>query len=214
MNDPLVLAIDTTGEFGSLALTRGKDTVQQREIHSTDGFGHLLFGAIGELLLAGGVALNEVGLFAAAAGPGSFTGVRVGLAAAKGLAAAAGRPAAGVSNLMAMAAMATGDLRAVVLDARRGEVYAGMFDSELAAIGEPYVGPLHQWLGAVPADAMFVLTTPGPFSEILAERQCVYTGRALAAAVGYLAPRFAADPALIDAQYVRKSDAELFWKDK
>ena len=70
--------------------------------------------------------LEEIDCFAAASGPGSFTGVRVGLAAVKGLAEALGKPAVGISNLRALSLFGKAALRAVVLDARRGEVYGAV----------------------------------------------------------------------------------------
>ena len=69
--------------------------------------------------------------FAAASGPGSFTGVRVGLAAVKGLAEAAGKRVVAVSNLRALAFFGSAPLRATVIDARRGEVYAALYNSRL-----------------------------------------------------------------------------------
>ncbi len=70
-----------------------------------------------------------VDCFAAASGPGSFTGVRVGLACVKGLAEALGKPAVAVSNLRAIASFGTAPWRAVVLDARRGEIYGAVYDA-------------------------------------------------------------------------------------
>src|SRR4029077_15722306 len=82
----VILSIDTTSEFGSIALTDGARVVGETLLHSPDGFGHVLYREIGQLLDRHGVAVGEMECFAAASGPGSFTGVRVGLAAAKGLA--------------------------------------------------------------------------------------------------------------------------------
>lgn len=85
--------------------------------------------AIEEALAEAGAALGDVGLFALAIGPGSFTGLRVGLATVKGLAFASGRPVAAVSTLRALC-LAAGSERgpvAAVLDARRGDVYAAVW---------------------------------------------------------------------------------------
>src|SRR6185312_7873534 len=103
----------------SLALRRDGVTLAQLTLNSLDGYAHLIFQAITRLLSDARVQLHEIDCFAAASGPGSFTGVRVGLAAVKGLAAALGKPAVGISNLRALASF--GNLQPVI-DARRGEV--------------------------------------------------------------------------------------------
>src|SRR5579871_1801108 len=100
----MILSIDTTHEFGSLALTSGGTLVEEVALHSPDGFAHVMFGEIDALLRRHGCTVGQAECFAAAVGPGSFTGVRVGIACIKGLAEATGRPVVGVSNLAALAA--------------------------------------------------------------------------------------------------------------
>ncbi len=87
-----ILSLDTTSEFASLALVEGGAVVEEVMLHSTDGFGHILYPHLEALLARRGWDLASVDCFAAASGPGSFTGVRVGLAAVKGLAEGAGKP--------------------------------------------------------------------------------------------------------------------------
>ena len=77
----LILAVDTTHEFGSLALLRGPEVLEETLLHSPEGFGQILFGRLAELLARQGCTAADVDCFAAASGPGSFTGVRIGLAA-------------------------------------------------------------------------------------------------------------------------------------
>jgi tRNA threonylcarbamoyladenosine biosynthesis protein TsaB len=126
-----ILALDTTSEFGSLAVRSEGRTIAELTLQSHEGFAHLIFPAIENVLTQAGVGLEEIDCFAAASGPGSFTGVRVGLSAVKGLAEASGKKAIGVSNLRALATFGNLPLRAVVLDARRGEVYAAVYNSGL-----------------------------------------------------------------------------------
>jgi len=220
----LILAVDTTHEFGSLALLRGSEVLEEVLLHAPEGFGQVLFGRIGELLARHGHRITDVDCFAAASGPGSFTGVRIGLAAVKGLAEAAGKPVVAVSNLAAVAAFGSAALRAVVLDARRGEVYAAVYDSRGAAVLPETVMPFGAWLATLPEGVIeFVSTDFAPFAPALAgtrfEKAAVTAApRALAAAVGRIAVAQshagrAQDPAAIDANYVRRSDAELLWKD-
>ena len=229
---PLLLAVDTTHEYGSLALLRGAETVEEVLLHAPAGFAHVLYPHLAELLARNGVRAAEIACFAAASGPGSFTGVRVGLACVKGLAEALGRPAVAVSNLQALSCFGSRPLRAVVLDARRGEVYGAVYDAAAHLVAPEVVAPFERWLATLLADLEpdlaegdleFVSPDFAPFRAALAgtrfEQAPVSTAPpALAAAVGRLAlARYQAgaaqDPAALDANYVRRSDAELLWKE-
>lgn len=193
-----VLAIDTTTTIGSLALVDGERTVAEARLEAPDGLGEILFGAIEALLAENGWTLGDIDLFAAAAGPGSFTGVRVGLTAVKGLAEACGKPAAGVSNLKALASLGQGALRGAVLDARRGDIYGAVYDAELALVQAEVVMPLADWKAQLPAGEVEIVEGPLP----------------LAAAIGRIAQRQGGvDPAAVDASYVRRPEAEMLWKD-
>ncbi len=194
----LVLAVDTTQEHGSVALARGGELLEEVTIHSPSGFAHVLYGHLRELLDRCGERLDEIDFFAAAAGPGSFTGVRVGLACVKGLAEALGKPAAAVSNLQALATFGNAPLRAPVIDARRGEIYGAVYDQSGVLVMPEVVMKLEDWRRTLPPGAELIGNDPP---------------RALAAAVARLAPGQARDPAALDANYVRRSDAELFWKE-
>jgi tRNA threonylcarbamoyladenosine biosynthesis protein TsaB len=213
----VILSIDTTSEWGSLALTERDDLIEEIELHSPDGFGHVLFPELQQLLDRNGVAVDAIECFAAASGPGSFTGVRVGLSAAKGLAEAAGKKVAAVSNLRASASFGSAPLRAVVMDARRGEIFGAVYDHQLNPVSTESVMKLHSWLQTLPADG-FEFVVAHDFASDGLPAPVVRAPRPLAAAIGRIAWReFAAghalDPAAIDANYVRRSDAELFWKD-
>ena len=223
MNE-LILAVDTTHEFGSLALLRGTDTMEEVLLHAPEGFGQVLFGRIGQLLERHGCNISDVDCFAATSGPGSFTGVRIGLACVKGLAEATGKPVVAVSNLRAMAAFGSAGLRAVVLDARRGEVYGAVYDAQGAQVRAETVMPFSAWLATLPdGEIEFVASDFAPFAAALGGTRfaCLpvtTAPRALAAAVGRIAcaelrAGNVADPGAVDANYVRRSDAEMFWKE-
>ena len=211
-----VLAIDATGEFGSIALVGEHGVIEEVALDSPDGFAHVLFDEIERLLARHGLAVGQIDAFASASGPGSFTGVRVGLTAVKGLAEAAGRKVVAVSNLQALAWYGSQPLRATVLDARRGEVYGAVYDDALELVQEEVVAKLPVWLASLPQGDLEFIThgwkldgLPGPVSE---------APRALSGAIGCiafsrLARGEAVDPGEIDANYVRRSDAELLWKD-
>ena len=222
--NPLLLALDTTHEYGSIALTRGSEVIQEVLLHAPDGFAHVVYGHLRELLQNHGVRLEEIDCFASASGPGSFTGVRVGLACVKGLAEACRKPAVAVSNLQAIASFGSAPLRAAILDARRGEVYAAVYDSTGRAVSPETVTPLPVWLQALPQGPLeFVSTDFTAFCPAFADTPFesfprVTAPLGLAAAIARIAAaRFlageAADPAALDANYVRRSDAELLWKD-
>ena len=197
----MILAIDTTHEVGSLALVEGGQVIEAVTLDGGDGYGHLLFEALAAL----SVDMNDVDGFAAACGPGTFTGVRIGLTAVKGLGEALGKPVYGVSNLEALMGYGCG-LVVPFYDARRGDVYARLLD------GSEVVMPLDRVRDLIDGDVEWVsfdsveglLVTLAP--------------RVIAGAVGKLAEkRWLAgerpDAAALDANYVRRTDAELNWRE-
>ena len=217
----MILAVDTTHEFGSLALVEPDHVVEEVLVHSPGGHSQVLFDQLERLLERHEITVQEMECFAVASGPGSFTGVRVGLAAVKGLAEAAAKQVVAVSNLEAIAFFGTARLRAVVIDARRGDVYAAVFDDALSVVLPERVTKFSSWLDTLPeGDLEFLSTDFAPFASALVgtwfESAPVRTvPRALAGAIGRIAyqrPRL--DSAIIRANYVRRSDAELFWKDQ
>lgn len=220
-----VLALDTTTDFGSLAYYDGRrNGPVELALHSTDGFAHVLYDRIADLFRREGIAIGDVDCIASASGPGSFTGVRVGLTAAKGLAEAAGKRAIAVSNLQALAWFGSSVKRAVWLDARRGEIYGAVYGPDLEAVQTERVTRFQDWLDGLPDDTIeFISADPSPFSAALDASRFktstrVTASRILAGAIARIAHQrfeqgYACDPAAIDANYVRRSDAELFWKE-
>jgi tRNA threonylcarbamoyladenosine biosynthesis protein TsaB len=213
-----ILAVDTTAEFGSVALAE-----EEILIHSPGGFGGVIFERIEQLLERTGLRLDEVDAFAAANGPGSFTGVRIGLACVKGLAEAMGKPAYAVSNLAALARFGASDRRAPVLDARRGECYGAVYDGRGGIVLAETVLKFPDFLARLPeGPAEFIFQNGPVFAGALAGTRfagspVVEAPRAIAAMVGEIAgQRLDAgepgDPAGLDANYVRRSDAELLFK--
>ena len=193
---------------------------------SSDGFSHLVFDCIRSLLQNANVSLNAIECYASASGPGSFTGVRIGLATVKGLAEAAGKPAVGVSNLRALASAGNSDLRVPVLDARRGEVFAAAFDSQGRLLIPESVGPLPIFLASlknrggaqiVTRDESWIrsqLTGTDYFTADLCQAPATLAPAVALCAAADLAQGNAGDPAALDANYVRRSDAEKFWSDR
>jgi tRNA threonylcarbamoyl adenosine modification protein YeaZ len=138
-----LLAIDTALEACSVGVTGG---VQPVVLSETVGRGHAerLFGMIENAMAKAGLAFADLDRIAVTIGPGSFTGVRVGIAAARGLALVVGCPVVGIGTLAVHAehARAIAGARPVlaVLDARRGELYGQSFAADGEPIGGPEVG--------------------------------------------------------------------------
>ena len=128
----LLLAADTSGKHGTIALARcgpgaACDAAETVPLGGT--FSAQLVPQIAALLAKHGFDKTDIGGFAVVSGPGSFTGVRVGLAAIKALAEVLQKPIAAVSLLEALAVSAASPGKVIaVLDAGRGEVYAGEYE--------------------------------------------------------------------------------------
>jgi len=211
---PLILALDTTNEYGSIALVRGTETLEEQLLHEPAGFSKVLFGRLEALLARHTVKIADIDCFAAASGPGSFTGVRVGLACIKGLAEALAKPAIAVSNLEALARFGTAPLRAMLIDARREEIYGAVYDSSGAIVSPEVVAPLDRWMTGLP-ESVTEFISPDLTPPLPPGAKLITAPRALAVAIARIAAERlangdAGDPAAIDANYVRRSDAELF----
>lgn len=125
----VVLALDTSTVIASIAVTEARALLAEIDGPAEAKHGETLLSVIEAALARARVTLAQVNLLAAGIGPGSFTGVRVGLATAKGLALATGKPLVGIVSLRAMGrgGAETGELIAPVLDAYRNEVYSALY---------------------------------------------------------------------------------------
>jgi tRNA threonylcarbamoyladenosine biosynthesis protein TsaB len=224
----LLLALDTTSRHGSLALARNGALIESVAVEAPEGFGQIIFQHLDGLIKRHGAAFSDIDCYAGAAGPGSFTGIRVGLTAIKALAEVHGKPVVAISNLMALASQAEGRYRAPVIDARRGEVFAAVYDDQLRPIVAEAAVAWPVFLESLAGrEVTFVAQTADVFEQggaaewkasMNSKWRRVVAAEPLAAAVARLATmRFArgeAPPAeAADANYVRRCDAELKWKD-
>ena len=100
---PLLLALETSGRVLSVALLRGEEVLAERQGARERPGAESLLPAVDEVLVRAGVRVADVEAFAVSIGPGSFTGLRVGIATVKGLAFGSGRPVAAVSSLAVLA---------------------------------------------------------------------------------------------------------------
>ena len=128
----IILAIDTASPHGSVAALRDAQLLEVVSDDAGDTHSLRFFGQMEKLLREQSLAMPQFDVFAVNAGPGSFTGVRVGLTAVKAWAEVYGKPVAALSGLEAVAAQASATARliAAVTDARRGQLYAGLYQRD------------------------------------------------------------------------------------
>ena len=134
----LLLSLDTTTPKASCAVARDGVVINEEAIDTSRQLALQLPGALRDILDLSGVGLSDVDAFAVATGPGSFTGLRIGIATMQGLAFGTGKPLIGTSGFAALRAVASpaflGSRIAAWVDAWRGDVYATLFeDGRLAA---------------------------------------------------------------------------------
>ena len=223
----IVLALDTTTRSGSAAVLRDHDVLSEVSGDPALTHGQRLPGDLGRALDAAGLSVADLDLLAVVAGPGSFTGLRIGIAAVQGLALSRGLSVVPVSALDALARLArrTDDHARVAawIDAQRGEVFAALFE---ARTGDPLVPPasappgatLEAWAGSLNTPPiLFAGDGAVRYQETIlgrlgAQARIMDPAPALAAEAGRMAiehPERAVPPHGIVPIYVRRPDAEL-----
>lgn len=227
-----VLALETTTRDGSVALVRDDEVVVEHGGDAAWTHAERLPADLRAVLHEAGLPLGAIDVVAVATGPGAFTGLRIGIAAAQGLALALDRPAAGVPTLAALAwtvlerrpsAAAAG----AWLDATRGEVYAAAYARAVDGAAWPLTllvpavsaAPAHvidAWRPAVPAGLPVALTAPDAVRAAVAGAGFtpVEAVGPLAGAIGRIAHRMHArgqtGPAAgLAPEYVRRPDVEI-----
>ncbi len=153
-----VLALDTSTAWESVAVCVDGVVVGEVGLVATDAHSRRVLPAVEYLLRETGIGIGEIDLFAAATGPGSFTGLRVGIATVQGLALASGRPAFGVSTLDLLAALHAGGTTPLVaaIDAHHGELFTALYDAEGRLQGELQAERVEALLARAPAAARWV----------------------------------------------------------
>jgi tRNA threonylcarbamoyladenosine biosynthesis protein TsaB len=232
----ITLGIDTCEARGSVAVRKGDALVSVQKHESAEDYSSWLLPAVERGLRSAVATLREVGLLAVASGPGSFTGLRVGLTTVKAWSELFGIKVVGVSRLEVMArqvADASGFV-AATFDAQRGQVFGGLYkwegnrgliliEEEMVASPEGFMGWVKQHAAGEPIQ--WITLDPRLFEAVPAWKERAARGEGmilsadgLAAGVAELGEERAregkfTDPLLLDANYVRRSDAEIFWKD-
>jgi len=216
----ILLAIDTCGPSGSVALGRipGRDleVLGQAELAGRT-YSATLISAVAELLRTAGLELSNVDGIVVVNGPGSFTGVRVGVSAAKGLAQGAGIPVVALSRLEILSRKS--GVSCAALDAHRGEVYlrvlrAGSTPVELLAGPEELaaIAPVPVRVAVCDEGAAAVLCRVWPQTQLVRTSPPLASD-ALRPGEARLVAGAAVDLALLDGHYLRRSDAEIFGND-
>ena len=228
----LILAIDTSTRAGSIALLRDSEVLAEISAREDTPYSTRLFRDLGMLQSSAQFCMNQVDVFAVGAGPGSFTGLRVGLTAVKGWAEVHGKPIAAISGLEAIAAQG-GPHHAMIspfLDARRGHVFGSTYrrdagqPSVLHLVGEEAILTIEEFLTHVKqtwgaGSAALVSATPEVLPRDLVESilpgaQIEQVSSSLAPTIGRLGFHRAnrgelVDALGLDANYIRRSDAEV-----
>ncbi len=223
----ITLAIECATDTVSLALLQGEEVRAELYLGAGRHHAELLLPAMQKLLDLSGIAIEQVDLLACTNGPGSFTGVRMGVSTVKGIALASEKPIVGVSTLetLAMNALPARGLVCALLDARREQVYAGVYRTGLDGFPEAVVPErltdIAQLLAELPADGVdFVGDGALRYHDrILGSHtgRCVPDGngfhRLQASAVGLIGLRRysrcgGVDPLTFSPKYLRVSEAE------
>jgi tRNA threonylcarbamoyladenosine biosynthesis protein TsaB len=212
MPGALLLGIDTCGPEGSVALARaagaaGVEIVGERALAGRS-YSATLVTAVRELLEAAGVGLGELEGIVAVNGPGSFTGVRVGLSAVKGLAEGQTARVVAVSRLEVLAAKA--GAAGAALDAHRNEVFLRLGKRELLAGREELAAEKPEGAVAVCDDAAETLLRSAWAEAELVRVDAPTASDALRLCAGRVAAGERVELALLDGNYLRRSDAEIF----
>jgi tRNA threonylcarbamoyladenosine biosynthesis protein TsaB len=238
----LILAVDTSTRTGSAAILRDAEILAEVSGYEETLYSNRLFRDIAVLQEKENFNLDQVDVFAVAAGPGSFTGLRVGLTAVKAWAEVHGKPIAAISGLEAIAYESLADKApgalsasfiAPFLDARRGQIFGAIYrrrkehETALELVSDESILSLDEFLDLVrgKSGGSVALVSPTPdvlpaarIEEVLPGQRVIPVSAALAPAIGRLGFERAnrgdlVDAITLDANYVRRSDAEAAWKD-
>jgi tRNA threonylcarbamoyladenosine biosynthesis protein TsaB len=223
----IILAVDTSTRTGSVAVLNGDTVLAEVEVTSQETHAKRLVSAIDVTLGMTDKTVADCNGFAVTTGPGSFTGLRIGISTVKGLGFATGQPVAGVSTLDALAYQFPSfpHLICPVLDARKGQVYTALYKStghmRWKRVIEGCAVEPGEWLKKVGGPCLFVGDGACVYAVLikktlsdLAYFAPAYMNRVRASVVGYIGMKQILDGQTTDVEqlvphYIRKSDAEI-----
>ena len=219
----VTLALDTSTRMGSCAVVRGDLVLAEVPGDPARSHGERLPADLMTALDRAGCALADVDVFAVAIGPGSFTGLRVGIAAMQGLALAAARPLVGISALDALARAAASDRPrrvATWVDAWRGEVFAALYDDGVLVEPATVERPQRLLARLPPGPTLFIgdgaaahrdaiRAALGPSAELPETLEPALAGIIGRMALAEVRAGQRPGPADIQALYVRRPDVEI-----
>ena len=230
----LILALDTCDARGSVAILRDASVLYAEPHTTAEDYSSWLLPAVTRVLTAAGLALPDIELYTVATGPGSFTGVRVGLTTVKAWSEVYGRRIAAVSRLEAIASerQVASAYVAAFIDARLDQIFAALYRRQGALLErvdeEMVIAPdkFLEWCTAhtrsekiawVSTDPSCLTQTPLWTSRFAVSETVQGVSPLLAPRIGQIGYRLAlqnhlTDALSLDANYVRRSDAEIFWK--
>jgi len=229
----LILGIDTADPRGSVALSRDGLELSSALHQANEDYSSWVLPAAERVCQQANCRIRDVDAFAVSTGPGSFTGLRVGLTTVKAWAEVYGKPIVGVGRLEAMAARAAGDTEYIAsfYDARRGHIFAGIYRREdLIAVEPGVVISPEDFLARVfevagPAPVSWISLDPSLITDLEVWKARASAGDGMSASPLNLAEAIAelaegrakrgefTTALSLDANYVRRSDAEMMWKD-
>ena len=229
----LILALDTCDARGGVALLRDRSLLHSEAHATAEDYSSWFLPAVSRALAAVKLTMRDVDLYAVPTGPGSFTGVRVGLTTVKAWSEVYARPIAAVSRLEALATEGIGSAPyvAAFIDASRNQIFAALYrrqgellartDEEMVIAPDKFLewciakaGSDHiDWVSTDP----HCMTQTLLWSSRLLNESVQQVSPLLVQRIGQIGYRLAqqnqfTDALTLDANYVRRSDAELFWK--
>lgn len=230
----ILLALDTCDSRGSVAVLRDDEVLKANPHEGTEDYSSWVLPTVEKVLKASGLSIRDIDVFAVASGPGSFTGVRMGLTTVKAWSEAFGTKIASVSRLEAIAvqAAAGGQYVAAFVDAHRDQVFGGLYrreGPELSLVEDEMLAAPAEFLDWVKERSMngrvrWISMDPEKMTAEEGWRARTAEGESVEVSTSVIAPligRIGRQRALqgrltdalgLDAQYLRRPDAEVFWK--
>ncbi|OEU52154.1 MAG: tRNA N6-adenosine(37)-N6-threonylcarbamoyltransferase complex dimerization subunit TsaB [Desulfobacterales bacterium C00003060] len=223
----IILGVDTSVRTGSVAVLKGDTVLAEIAVTSAETHAKRLMSAVDDTLRMAGLTIAECDGFAVTTGPGSFTGLRIGISAVKGLGFATKKPVTGVSTLDALAYQFPSfpHLICPILDACKGEIYTALhectgFMKWKIVVGDCAAEP-REWLGQIQRFCLFVGNGTLVYGRLIKETlgdlahfAPPYLNTVRAPVVAYIGMKQIhagriADLASLAPHYIRKSDAEI-----